>query len=121
MKGPDVKLTRNHMTLALVAALALIAITALAGYPLTSYAPPEVLAALAAAGGMPIAMSGEVTLLEVKKVLEDQGRTFEEFKKANDELIKAKAEGKAVADLEVKVAKLSEALDKFADLKEAAA
>lgn len=119
MKGPDVKITRNHMTLAFVAALALVAIAALAGYPLTSYAPPEVLAALAAAGGMPIAVSGEVTLLEVKKVLEEQGRTFEEFKKANDELIKAKAEGKAVADLEAKVAKLSEALDKFADMKAA--
>lgn len=119
MKGPDVKITRNHMTLALVAALAFVAIAALAGYPLTSYAPPEVLAALAAAGGMPIAVSGEVTLLEVKKVLEEQGRTFDEFKKANDELIKAKAEGKAVADLEAKVAKLSEALDKFADMKAA--
>ena len=119
MKGPDVKITRNHMTLALVAALAFVAIAALAGYPLTSYAPPEVLAALAAAGGMPIAVSGEVTLLEVKKVLEEQGRTFEEFKKANDELIKAKAEGKAVADLEAKVAKLSEVLDKFADMKAA--
>lgn len=105
--------------LAFVAILALACGAAFAGYPVTSYMPPDVLAGLAAAGAMPFAMSGEVTLLEVKKILEDQGKAWEEHKKANDELIKAKAEGKAVADLEAKVAKLGEALDKFDELKTA--
>jgi hypothetical protein len=57
-----------------------------------------------------------VELIEVKKLLEQQGQAFEEFKTANDALIKAMAEGKAVADLEAKVAKLSDALDGFADV-----
>lgn len=117
MKGKIVE--RKNLTLAFVAALALLCIAAFAGYPVTNYLPADVLATLAAAGAMPIAMSGEVTLLEVKKVIEDQGRAFDEFKKANDELIKAKAEGKAVGDLEVKVSKLSEELDKLSDLKSA--
>ena len=54
-----------------------------------------------------------------KEILDDQGKAFDEFKKANDELIKAKAEGKAVSDLEGKVAKLSEELDKLSLLKDA--
>lgn len=57
--------------------------------------------------------------MQIKSLLEQQGQAFEEFKKANDALIKAKAEGKAVADLEAKVAKLSDALDGFADVKKA--
>lgn len=44
---------------------------------------------------------------EIKQLLEDQGRAFEEFKRANDELLKAKAEGKAVADLQATVEKLN--------------
>lgn len=54
---------------------------------------------------------------EVKRLIEDQGRAWEEFKKTNDETIKAKAEGKAVGDLEVKLANISEKLDKVGDLK----
>jgi HK97 family phage major capsid protein len=110
---------RKSITLAFVAVMALACGAAFAGYPVLNYLPPEAVAALGALGGMPFAMSGEVTLLEVKKVIEDQGKAFDEFKKANDELIKAKAEGKAVADLEAKVATLQANLDKYADLKEA--
>lgn len=110
---------RKSLTWAFMAVLALACGAAFAGYPITSYLPAEVVAGLGALGAMPFAMSGEVTLLEVKKVLEDQGKAFDEFKKANDDLIKAKAEGKAVADLEAKVAKLGEALDKFDELKTA--
>lgn len=54
-------------------------------------------------------------LAEVKNIIEEQGRAWEEFKKANNDLIQAKAEGKAVADLESKVATISDALDKFGD------
>ena len=38
-------------------------------------------------------------ILEIKKLIEAQGQAWEEHKKTNDELLKAKAEGKAVADL----------------------
>lgn len=56
-------------------------------------------------------------ILEIKKLIEAQGQAWEEHKKTNDELIKAKAEGKAVADLESKLAKVSDEMDKLAELK----
>lgn len=56
-------------------------------------------------------------ILEIKKIIEAQGQAWEEHKKTNDELLKAKAEGKAVADLEAKLAKIGEEMDKYADLK----
>lgn len=58
-------------------------------------------------------------LKDIAQTLDEQGRAFEAFKKANDELIKAKAEGKALGDLEAKVAKLSEALDTLSEAKAA--
>jgi HK97 family phage major capsid protein len=56
-------------------------------------------------------------ILEIKKIIEAQGQAWEEHKKTNDEFLKAKAEGKAVADLEAKLAKIGEEMDKYADLK----
>lgn len=56
-------------------------------------------------------------ILEIKKLIEDQGKAWEAFKKTNDELVKAKAEGKAVADLEVKLDKISKDLDQMAEVK----
>jgi HK97 family phage major capsid protein len=56
-------------------------------------------------------------LSEIKTLIEQQGRAFEEFKKTNDELVKAKAEGKAVADLEAKLIKIGADLDKFSETK----
>lgn len=56
-------------------------------------------------------------ILEIKKLIEAQGQAWEEHKKTNDELIKAKAEGKAVADLEAKLAKVSAEMDKLSELK----
>lgn len=58
-------------------------------------------------------------ILEIKKVIDQQGEAFEQFKKANDALIAAKAEGKAVGDLEAKVATLSASLDKLSEQKAA--
>lgn len=52
-------------------------------------------------------------LTELKTMLEEQGRTWTEFTKKNDELIKAKAEGKAVAELTETVEKLNDALSKL--------
>lgn len=57
-------------------------------------------------------------LIEIKNILDKQGEAFEQFKKANDELIKAKADGKSVSDIEQKLAKINEDLDKFAEIKE---
>lgn len=54
-------------------------------------------------------------VLEIKKLIEDQGRAWEEFKRTNDEIIKAKADGKAVGDLEVKLANLNDAIEKAAE------
>lgn len=54
---------------------------------------------------------------EVKKLIEEQGRAWEEFKRTNDEIIKAKADGKDVGDLQVKLENVSAGLDKIADLK----
>lgn len=56
-------------------------------------------------------------ILEIKSLIEEQGKAWETFKKTNDELIAAKADGKAVGDLEAKLAKVSEDLDKISDLK----
>lgn len=44
--------------------------------------------------------------LELKQLLQKQGENFEAFKKANDQLIAAKADGKAVADLQASIAKM---------------
>lgn len=105
--------SRKHLTYGMLAVFTVLAAFALAGHPLV---PPELLAGI---GMVPMAMSGETSLLEVKQILEGQGRAFDEFKKANDELLKAKADGKAVGDLEAKVAELGKALDKFDELKTA--
>lgn len=56
-------------------------------------------------------------IIEIKSLIEKQGQAWEEFKKTNDELIKAKAEGKAVADLEAKIAKISTDMDAISELK----
>ena len=58
-------------------------------------------------------------LKDIAQTLEDQGKAFKAFREANDELIKAKAEGKAVADLTAKVEKISAELDKLDDAKAA--
>ena len=94
------QLTRNHFNWALVAVLAVMAIFAIAGHPVIA---PEALAGL---GLIPLAV-GEVDTLELKKMLEKQGEAWGEFTKKNDELLKAKAEGKAVSDLQATVDKIN--------------
>ena len=58
-------------------------------------------------------------LKDIAQTLEDQGKAFDAFKKANDELVKAKADGKAVGDLTAQVETLSKELDKLSDMKAA--
>jgi HK97 family phage major capsid protein len=66
---------------------------------------PDVLSS-AALASMSFGMLGETAIVEVKDLIEKQGKAWEEFKKTNDELIKAKADGKAVGDLEAKLVKI---------------
>lgn len=56
-------------------------------------------------------------IIEIKGLIEKQGQAWEEFKKTNDELVKAKADGKAVADLEAKLAKINTDMDQLSELK----
>lgn len=58
-------------------------------------------------------------IAELKSLIEKQGKAWEEFRATNDQIVAAKAEGKAVAELETKLAKISEDLDKIEDLKAA--
>ncbi len=99
------KLTRKTFTVAFVAVLAVMAIATLLGHPIIS---PEVLAGL---GVAPMAFSGEISL-ELKTALDKQAEAWGEFTRKNDELLKAKAEGKAVADLQAAVDKINTDLTK---------
>lgn len=56
-------------------------------------------------------------LSQLQRVLDEQGRVFEEFKKANNDLIAAKADGKAVGDLTSKVEKLNTVLEELSESK----
>jgi HK97 family phage major capsid protein len=56
-------------------------------------------------------------IIEIKGLIEAQGRAWEEFKRTNNEIISAKADGKAVGDLETKLAAISEGMDKLSESK----
>ncbi len=58
-------------------------------------------------------------MTDVNKTIEDLGKAWEEFKTTNNELVKAKADGKAVGDLEAKVKTLGDALDGLQEMKTA--
>lgn len=103
--------TNRNLKYLIVAVVAFMAIATLAGYPI----PAEAIGGL---GAVPF-VTGEITLADINKKIDEQGSAWEQYKKANDELIKAKAEGKAVGDLEAKVAKIAEDLDKIEDAKAA--
>lgn len=99
------KLTRQHLTVAFLAVFAVMAVATLLGHPLI---PHEALASL---GAIPMAFGGEISL-ELKTALDKQAEAWGEFTRKNDELLKAKAEGKAVADLQADVDKINAALSK---------
>lgn len=102
------KLTRIHFTFALVAILAVLAIAAAVGHPML---PPEALAGL----GMVPMFTGETSLAEIKQLVDKQNETWGEFMRKNDELLKAKAEGKAVGDLQASVEKMNADFKKMND------
>ncbi len=107
-------ITRNHLTLAFIAVLAVLAISALMGSPIV---PPEALAGL---GMLPMAV-GEVDVKEIKQALDKQNELWGEFTRKNDEKLAAKADGKSVSDLEATIAKINGDFTKLnADLVELA-
>lgn len=93
--------------LAVLAVLALAALAMLSGHPLVSTD------ALVGLGLIPLAL-GEIDMKGLTDLLEQQGRAFEEFKKANDARLKAIEEkGYAPADLVEKVDKISAEMKKI--------
>jgi len=88
---------------ALVAVLALFAVAAIAGHPILS---PDLFADLGALGAVPF-MVGDTDMGELTKLLQKQGEAWEEFKKTNDALVKAKADGSVVSDLQAKLDKIN--------------
>jgi len=102
------KTTRNPLTLAFIGVVVVLAVFALLGHPII---PPDVLAGL---GMLPL-MSGEIDMKEIKTLLDKQGEAWGEFTRKNDELLKAKAEGKAVADLQATVDKINGEFKKLND------
>ncbi len=93
----------SHLKFAFVAVLAIFAGAALAGQPIIT---PEYLASLGA-GAL---FLGETSILDIKSLVEKQGEAWEEFKRTNDERLKAKAEGGVIADLDAKLAKINDAM-----------
>ncbi len=89
----------------------IIMVSHLAGAPIAS---PELLLGM---GAIPMVL-GDTSIVEIKSLIEAQGKAWEEHKKTNDDLLKAKAEGKAVADLEQKLSAISAHLDKLSESKQ---
>jgi HK97 family phage major capsid protein len=106
------KIELKYLKFALLAILIAMAIAAALGHPMVSH---EVLASLGSGGGLMFV--GDTNLLEIKGIIEKQGQAWEEHKKINDELIKAKADGKVVADIEAKLVEVNKTLDTYTDLK----
>ncbi len=82
--------------LMIFALIAVYAVSVFAGHPMV---PAEGLLAL---GAIPMVFgdTANVGPAEIAELVRKQGTAWEEYKKANDALVTAKAEGKAVSDLE---------------------
>lgn len=92
------QITRKHLTIAFLAVLAVMAVANAIGAPLI---PSDTLAALAAAGGMPLALTGE-TGGDVRKMFEQLTETAKAAKQTVEDVKKAHT------DLDGKVSKLQE-------------
>ena len=107
------KITRHSFTMLAIMGLAAAAAFALVGHPIVS---PEALAAL----GM-IGFAGEMDMKGIQELLQKQNEAYGEFTRKNDDLLKAKADGKSVGDLQATVDKLNVELTKLSsDLTELA-
>lgn len=99
------KSTAQNWKIALAVALGLMVLAMLFGY----HVPPEALSS------MGLLAIGETENIggELKALIQKQGEAFEEFKKTNDRLIEAKADGQAITDLEAKLAKINTDMSQF--------
>lgn len=96
------QIQRKHLAYGLMAVAVVIGIISLSiGHPLIN---PEHLAGL---GAVPFAFTGEMDMKEIKTLLEKQGEAWGAFTKKNDELLQAKADGKAVSELQSTVDKIN--------------
>ena len=89
-------LNRQHLLFIFLAVLAVMAATSLMGMPLI---PHEVLASLGGLGMAPM-MVGETappSLIQLKDLIEDQGKAWEAHRATNNALIAAKADGRSRA------------------------
>ncbi len=57
-------------------------------------------------------------ITQLSEVIEKQGRAWEEHKRTNDEILKAKADGKSVSELTEKLAKVTADLDQLSEIKD---
>jgi HK97 family phage major capsid protein len=73
---------------------------------------------LALGGSLAVAVMGDVETVELKKLVEEIGRTFEEFKQANDLQIKELKSGKADVVLTEKIDKLNDAITTLQEQKD---
>lgn len=92
------QVTRKHLTFALLGGLAILAFAALCGTPII---PSDALAAMAAAGGMPMALTGELGG-DMRKTLDQLTDTAKAAKEAVEQVKKAHTE------LDGRVSKLNE-------------
>lgn len=82
------QLTRKHLTVAFLASMAVLAVASLAGVPLVSH---DTWAALAAAGAMPMALTGETggdiqkALGQLTDVAKAAQQAVADMKKAHNE------------------------------------
>lgn len=97
----------NHPKYFVLGVLAVLAVSMLVGHPLVA---PDALAA-----GVGLLMLGETASIgDIADLLKKQAATFEEFKKANDDRLKAiEGKGYAPADLEAKVGKINDDLSEL--------
>lgn len=95
----------------LLGALLVAAAFALAGHPII---PHDMLAGIGMVG-----FAGELTIIDVAKKVDDIGVAWKAYTDTNDAIIKAKADGKAVGDMEVKLEKIGKDLDKLLEAKAA--
>jgi HK97 family phage major capsid protein len=100
---------------AILTLIAVMAIASAVGYPLYQFVPHDVLAGLGAMSAMPMIVGDTGSFVEVKKILEDQGRTWDEYKKTNDERLSRIEKGQSTADLDVKLSKMDEGMKELSD------
>lgn len=100
------KTSRTWSIAFMAVAVLLAAGSAIAGHPIL---PPELLAGL---GMLPVVV-GDTDMGDLRKLIEKQAEVYGEFVRKNDEMLKAKADGKGVAELQATVEKLNTELGKL--------